>query len=254
MMSIGSRPLAGRVALVTGVSRRIGIAYTVARRLHALGATIYVTGWTAHDADQPWGTDVVDDSPFDIHQHDMADPAVPAALIDDVIARHGAIDIVAAVHARSSHYALLETTAEELDVSWAVNVRSIVLLARRFAEVHRVGRPQGRMLWFTSGQAEAPMSSEIPYGVTKGALHQMTATIANALIDHDIVANCINPGPVDTGWATPEVNEIVKRVMPQGRWGTPDDVANLVAFLVSDEGRWICGQVINSEGGFRRSG
>jgi 3-oxoacyl-[acyl-carrier protein] reductase len=62
----------------------------------------------------------------------------------------------------------------------------------------------------------------------------------------------VNPGPTDTGWATGEQTEEVRRAMPFGRWGQPDDAARLVAWLVSDEGRWITGQVINSEGGFRR--
>ena len=67
-----------------------------------------------------------------------------------------------------------------------------------------------------------------------------------------IVANCINPGPVDTGYADGEVHDTVAAMFPDRRWGTPDDVANLAAFLVSDEGSWIRGQVIDSEGGFDR--
>jgi 3-oxoacyl-[acyl-carrier protein] reductase len=98
------------------------------------------------------------------------------------------------------------------------------------------------------------MPDEVPYAVTKCALHQMTATIAEALADAGIAANCINPGPVDTGYASGAVHEEIARRFPSGRWGTPADVANLVAFLVSDEGGWIQGQVIDSEGGFRRFG
>ncbi|MEY2591009.1 MAG: 3-oxoacyl-[acyl-carrier protein] reductase [Acidimicrobiaceae bacterium] len=85
-----------------------------------------------------------------------------------------------------------------------------------------------------------------------GALHQMTMSVADALIDAGIVANCINPGPVDTGYATGAVHAAVAKRFPSGRWGTPDDIANLVAFLVSDEGEWIQGQVLDAEGGFRR--
>jgi 3-oxoacyl-[acyl-carrier protein] reductase len=242
-----------RVALVTGVSRRAGIGLAIARRLHDAGVVVIATGWEPHDAAMPWGADPVADSPFEIHQHDLADPAVPAALIDAVVVEHGAIDMVIAVHARSSSYGLLTSTADELDACWAVNVRSVVLLARRLAEVHDANRPGGRMMWFTSGQSEQPMPNELPYAITKAALHQMTGSLADALIDHGIVANCINPGPVDTGWASPEVHAEVRNMFPTGRWGTPADVANLVAFLASDDGGWIQGQVINSEGGFRRS-
>jgi 3-oxoacyl-[acyl-carrier protein] reductase len=77
--------------------------------------------------------------------------------------------------------------------------------------------------------------------------------LADTLADRGIVANCINPGPVDTGWASPELHARVATMFPTGRWGTTDDVANLVGFLVGDAGAWIQGQVINSEGGFRRA-
>ncbi len=245
-------PLAGRVALVTGVSRQAGIAVAVADRLHAMGATVFATGWRPHDDEMPWGAGEPMLAPYEIHQHDLGSHDGPAALIDEVIATHGALDIVMAVHARSSSTDLLHTDAAELDACWAANVRSVVLLAQQFARVHDPARSGGRMLWFTSGQALQPMSGEIAYAITKAALHQMTASIANTLIDHGIVANCINPGPVDTGWAPNDVHAAVKTMFPTGRWGTPTDVANLVAFLVGDEGAWMVGQVLNSEGGFRR--
>jgi len=244
--------LGGRVAIVTGVSRRIGIAYTVARRLTDLGAIVFATGWPAHDREMPWGGDDVVDAPFPTEERDLEDPAAPAALVDAVIERHGVLDIVVAVHARSSNQPLLELTADELDRCWAANVRSVLLLARRFAERHDVSRRGGRLIWFTSGQHLGPMPGELPYSVTKGALHQMTMSLAAPLADLGIVANCINPGPVDTGYATGDDLEHVRKRFPTGRWGMPDDVANLVAFLVSDQGAWIQGQVINSEGGFRR--
>jgi 3-oxoacyl-[acyl-carrier protein] reductase len=246
----GSGPLAGRVALVTGVSRRIGIAATVAQRLIADGATVYVTGWPPHDAEMPWGLD--DDGPT-IDRRNLEQPDEPAALVDAVIARHGALDIVVAVHARSSHNGLFDVTADELDRCWAANVRSIVLLAKRFAETRDEARPGGRFVWFTSGQHIESMHAEIAYAVTKGALHQLTASLAHPLADRGIVANCINPGPTDTGWADPTAHDAIATMFPSGRWGTPIDVANLVSFLVSDQGEWIVGQVLNSEGGFRRS-
>lgn len=252
------RPLAGRVALVTGVSRPIGIGAAIALRLHALGATVTATGWPPHDAEMPWGEDPLDQLPFRVDRHDLEDPTVPAVLIDEVVEHHGRIDVVVAGHARSSHQGFGEVTAVELDRCWAVNVRSVVLLAQRFAERHEpapAGMPPiGRMLWFTSGQHIGPMDGEIAYAVTKGALHQMTASVAHALNPARIVANCINPGPVDTGYATGRAHEAVAGMFPDGRWGTPDDVANLVEFLVGDAGSWIRGQVIDAEGGFDRFG
>ena len=255
-MSPASPPLQGRVALVTGVSRAVGIAATLAQRLHELGATVAATGWVPHDAEMPWGADPVTTLPFEVAQHDLEDPRVPGALIDEVVDEHGRIDIVVATHARSSHQPLTEVTAAELDRCWAANVRSVVLLAQRFTERHEPApaeeSPTGRMIWFTSGQHVAPMDGEIAYAVSKGALHQMTKSIDHALSARRIIANCINPGPVDTGYAPPDTHRQIASMFPDGRWGTPNDVANLVAFLVSDEGAWIRGQVIDSEGGFQR--
>ncbi len=250
-------PLHGRVALVTGVSRPNGIAATVAKRLNAMGATVVATGFPPHDAEMPWGEGQLD-TPFPLLQHNLEEPDAPAVLIDEAFDAHGQLDIVAAVHARSSSQSLDQLTVGELQRSWAANVQSVLLLAQQFARRHQPAPPDhppaGRMLWFTSGQHFGPMESELPYAVTKGALHQMTASVDKALSQHRIVANCINPGPVDTGWATPELHQAVTDMFPDKRWGTPDDVANLVAFLVSDEGAWIRGQVLNSEGGFNRFG
>jgi 3-oxoacyl-[acyl-carrier protein] reductase len=250
------RRLDGRVALVTGVSRPTGIAATVAERLDALGATVVATGWPPHDAEMPWGEQPLVALPFDVGRHDLEDPSVPGRLVDEVVELHGRVDIVVAVHARSSDGSLDEVSAEELDRCWAVNVRSVVLLAQRFAERHDPAPPGappiGRMLWFTSGQHLGPMDGEIAYAVTKGALHQMTRSIDHALSASRIIANCINPGPVDTGYADGDAIAAVASRFPDGRWGTPSDIADVVGFLVIDEGAWIRGQVLDVEGGFRR--
>src|SRR5262245_52677507 len=117
--------LTDRVALVTGVSRRQGIAYTVADRLRAAGASVYATGWPPHASEMPWGPDP---EALDVERRDLEDPDEPARLVDAVIEKFGAIDIVVAVHARSSDFDLATLTVEELDRTWAANVRSIVLL------------------------------------------------------------------------------------------------------------------------------
>ncbi|MDE0319225.1 MAG: SDR family oxidoreductase [Acidimicrobiaceae bacterium] len=249
-------PLSGRVALVTGVSRDAGIATALARRLHGLGAIVDATGWPAHDAEMPQGEQSLSPMPFAVRRHDLEQAETAGALIDEVIDRHGQLDIVIAAHARSSSQSVSEVDAAELDRCWAVDVRSIVLLAQRFAQVHKPAPapapPTGRMIWFTSGQHLAPMDGEIAYAVSKGALHQMTASVNHALAASRIVVNCINPGPVNTGYATADMHQDVRQQFPDQRWGTPDDIANVVEFLVTDSGAWIRGQVIDTEGGFDR--
>jgi 3-oxoacyl-[acyl-carrier protein] reductase len=129
--------------------------------------------------------------------------------------------------------------------------RVVAMLAQAFAQAHD-GRPGGRIVLMTSGQSLGPMPGEIAYAASKGALAAATLTLADELADRRITVNCINPGPVDTGWATPELLAAVADRLPAGRWGEADDPARLIAWLVSDQGCWITGQVLKTEGGFRR--
>jgi 3-oxoacyl-[acyl-carrier protein] reductase len=257
-----TEPLAGRVALVTGVSRRIGIGAAVAARLLDDGARVVTTGFPPHDAEMPWDTDpggaaaALAGHPAAERWHalepaDFADPATADRVVGATVERCGRIDVLVANHARSSHQGFADVTARELDACWAINARSVVLLARSLAERRPPG-PGGRLVYFTSGQHVGPMPNEIAYAVSKGALHQMTATLADALVDRGVTVNCIDPGPTDTGYARGRGHEIVRRMFPAGRWGATADVANLVSWLASDEAAWITGQVHVSEGGFRR--
>jgi 3-oxoacyl-[acyl-carrier protein] reductase len=250
-----------KTALVTGVSRRIGIAFTVARRLAADGMRVLATGWTPHDAEQPWGVDGLDeyelagalnrDLPQErqitYRQDNLADPDVPGMLVDATVRQWGSLDVLVATHARSSAFWLAQTTAAELDLCWAVNVRATLLLAQRMA-AHHTGM-DGRVVLFTSGQHLGAMPGELPYVVTKGALQQVTATLAKELAP-GITVNCVNPGPVDTGYADQDSHEWVAGRMPMGRWGRPQDTAELVSWLVSSSGGWVTGQTLVSDGGW----
>jgi 3-oxoacyl-[acyl-carrier protein] reductase len=259
-------PLRGRVALVTGVSRRAGIGYAIARRLAALGASLFLHHYESHDRDQPWGADpggvpavlegvasalAAEGARVCDTELDLAEARAPEHLITAAKDQFGHLDVLICNHARSGDGPLGSLDAAMLDAHWAVNTRSAILLAQAFAAQHD-GRPGGRIIFMTSGQDLGPMTGEIAYAASKGALASITRSLADYLADRPITVNTINPGPVDTGYATPEVHEMVRRHFPQGRWGTPDDPARLIAWLATDEAAWITGQIINSEGGFRR--
>jgi len=140
-------------------------------------------------------------------------------------------------------------TADEIDAFLHENVRASLLLVKEFAASHD-GSAGGRVVLLTSGQHLAPMAREVAYAVSKGALHQATKTLADELADRAITVNAVNPGPTDTGWGLGDQDPT--DAMPFGRWGDPDDAARLIAWLCTDEARWLTGQVIDSEGGFRR--
>jgi 3-oxoacyl-[acyl-carrier protein] reductase len=250
--------LAGRVALVTGVSRRAGIGFAIARRLVADGAAVFAQGWTPHDTAQAWGADPEAalalralGGRVQYAEADFADPEAPRAVVSAARAEFGHLDMLIVNHARSGNGPgrLADTGAAELDAFLHENVRATILLVKEFAAQHD-GRAGGRVVLMTSGQHLGPMPQELAYAVSKGALHQATRTLAAEMIDRGITVNTVNPGPTDTGWGLSSVDP--RPAMPLGRWGVPDDAARLIAWLCRDDAGWITGQVIDSEGGFRR--
>jgi 3-oxoacyl-[acyl-carrier protein] reductase len=238
-----------RVALVTGASRPVGIGAAIARRLAADGLRVVVHGWSAGESDPGFTEALAAEVGGAAVVADFADPAAPAAVAEACVAAFGRLDVVVANHARSSSVALEALTAAELDVTYAVNVRATLLLARELAERFE-GEAGGRLVLFTSGQYHGAMADELPYIASKGALHQLTKSLAVALAGRAITVNCVNPGPTDTAYADGALADEVARLSPRGRWGTPEEAARLVAWLVSDEADWVTGQVIASDGGW----
>ena len=264
-------PLAGRTAVITGVSRMQGIGFAVASRLAQMGASLYLAHYSPHDQDQPWGADPIDDvvgrlrglltdgAQLAHESIDLSDADGAGRLIRGAGSALGHLDILICNHARSGGDGpLAEMTAERLDAHWQVNARSTLLATRAFALQHD-GRAGGRVIWMTSGQVNGGvMDNEIAYATSKAALAGITPSVAADLIRRGIVLNTVNPGPVNTGYLDvetadrpPEVLEEVLSRFPGGRFGEPDDPARLIAWLVSDEGQWMVGQVLSSDGGFR---
>jgi 3-oxoacyl-[acyl-carrier protein] reductase len=218
-----------RSALVTGANRRAGIGYAIARRLHAGGARVVTHGFGGGDLE------------VDI-EADFGEPDAPAR----VVAAAAPLDTLVVNHALSELGRVGELTAEQIDAHFHVNVRASLLLVQEF--VTQFDAESGAIVLLTSGAHRGPMTGEIAYAVSKGALAVATATLADALADRRIRVNCVNPGPTNTGY----LDGVAPTRMPVGRWGEPDDAARLIAWLCSDDGRWVTGQVIDSEGGFRR--
>ena len=93
------------------------------------------------------------------------------------------------------------------------------------------------------------MPGELAYAASKGALHQITRSLAAHLASRHITVNTINPGATDTGYASPALYQEVLALEPQRRWGEPADAAQIIGWLVTDDAQWITGEVINSTGG-----
>ncbi len=244
-----------RTVLITGVGRRRGIGAGLAAGLAADGWDLVLSFWRPYD--ERLGLDTGPDDPqaladelrsggvqVELAPVDLEDPAGPQSLIEAAVARVGTLDALVMSHCESVDSGLLTTTVESFDRHYAVNVRATWLLLAAFAR--QLPAAGGSVVALTSDHTV----DNLPYGATKAALDRLVLAAAHELGDRGLRANVINPGPIDTGWMTNELNTHLRAMQPTGRLGTPSDVANLVRFLLSDAGHWINGQLLHSNGGF----
>jgi 3-oxoacyl-[acyl-carrier protein] reductase len=253
--------LTGRIAIVTGASRRMGIGTAICQALAKEGADIFFTYWKAYDRSMEWGEDK--NWPEQLTQMlqnegvraasmeiDLADTNSPDRIMNEVISVLGAPSILINNAAYSTHDGYKNLDAKTLDAHYAVNVRGTCLLCVEFAR--RFNLPSGgRIVNMISGQDKGPMPGELAYVATKGAVSAFTVTLAAELASLLITVNAVDPGPTHSGWMNEEIQQILLPKFPMKRIGQPEDVARLIKFLVTDEGEWITGQIIHSDGGFR---
>jgi 3-oxoacyl-[acyl-carrier protein] reductase len=254
-----------RVALVTGVGRRRSIGAGLAVGLARDGWDLALGYWSPYDdrlgyertpgdpesvAEQcrAYGNQVV------LLPGDLADPDVPNQLVTAAVDKLGTLSALVMSHCEGVNSSILTTTLESWDRHFAVNARATWLLIKAFAEqLPEEPGPgaevRGRVVALTSDHT----AHNTPYGASKGALDRIVVAAAVELADRGVRANAINPGPIDTGWMTDEIRAMGVADTPAGRLGTPEDTADLVRFLLSDQGSWINGQVLYSNGGFHTS-
>lgn len=252
-----SRP----VALVTGVGRAIAIAAGIVDRLAADGWDIAMTYWSAYDARMPWGRAPAGVAAVEAAarahggrvislEADLADADSPARLFDSVQTELGPVTALVLSHAESVDSGILDTTVESFDRHFAVNARANWLLIREFANRFDGAFGSGRIVALTSDHT----AFNLPYGASKGALDRIVIAASRELAERGITSNVVNPGPINTGWMTPELESELSAATPAGRLGTPRDTAALIAFLLSEDGGWINGQLLKSDGGFSAKG
>lgn len=256
--------LDGRKILITGVSRPLGIGAALARRLAEAGASVAVHGFSdydlavGHTSAAPHATETLAErlraSGLEVtalRPGDLARPGIAEAVVKQAAEALSGLDGMVLNHAYSTVAPLGEWTAEHIDAHLTVNVRASMMMIQAFAALADPVADNAVTL-FTSGQYLGPMTREIAYAVSKEAIICLCRQTAHELGDKGIRVNCINPGPNDTGYSFGEEHAAIAKAFPSGRWGTPDDAADLVLFLHSTYGKWITGQVIASEGGFKR--
>nr|WP_028810139.1 SDR family oxidoreductase [Streptomyces sp. 351MFTsu5.1] len=249
--------LAGKTALVTGASRGIGRA--IAERLGSDGALVAVhygrSAAAAHEVVETIRSK--GGTAFAVHA-ELGKPA-------DVEALWESYDRQALEHAGSTELDILvnnagitprgeigQTTPEAFDEAVAVNMRAPFFLTQQGLTRLRDG---GRIINTSSGATRIALTDIIAYSMTKGAVDAFTFTLAKALGSRGITVNSVAPGIVDTdinaSWlrGNAQAEESAAALSALGRVGRPEDVADIVAFLASDDARWVTGQTIDATGG-----
>jgi len=241
--------LAGKVAIVTGASRGIGRA--IALRLSQEGASVVVN--YARGAQQ--AKDVV--SAIEAAggkalavQADVSKTAEIRDLFDRTQETYSQIDILVNNAGVTLYKPVAEVTEEEFDNLFAINVKGTFFACQEAAKGMAEG---GRIVNFSSSTTAIMMPTYGVYVATKGAVEQLTRSLAKELGDRQITVNVISPGPTDTELftvgKTAEQIQRFTQMTALGRLGKVEDIADVTAFLCSEEARWITGQNIRVNGG-----
>ena len=241
--------LAGKVAIVTGASRGIGRA--IALRLSQEGASVVVN--YARGAQQ--AKDVV--SAIEAAggqalavQADVRKTAEIRDLFDRTQETYSQIDILVNNAGVILYKPLAEVTEAEFDNLFAINVKGTFFACQEAAKRMAEG---GRIVNFSSSTTAMLLPTYGAYVATKGAVEQLTRSLAKELGDRQITVNVISPGPTDTELftvgKTAEQIQRFTQMTALGRLGKVEDIADVTAFLCSEQARWITGQNIRVNGG-----
>jgi 2-hydroxycyclohexanecarboxyl-CoA dehydrogenase len=245
--------LAGKVAVVTGGASGIGRA--IVEALAREGARVAVL-----DLNEAGARDTVAaleraGGKGSAYRVDITDVAAVDAAIDAVAAREGGLHVLVNCAGWDKPMPFVDTTPEFWDKILAINLKG-PLACTRAALRHMIKQQSGKIVTIASDAGRVGSTGEAVYSAAKGGLIAFTKTIARETARHRINVNCVCPGPSDTplfqqefAAQSPKLAESLKRVIPWGRLGVPDDVAPAVVFLASDDAGFITGQTLSVSGG-----
>jgi NAD(P)-dependent dehydrogenase (short-subunit alcohol dehydrogenase family) len=239
------------VALVTGASRGIGAA--TARALDRDGARVVLLA--RDEAGLQRTAAGLRNAPV-VAAADLSRPDV-SEVVAPILEQTGRIDVLVNNAAAAIRAPLSDLTTAQVDALLAVNVRAALLLCAAVLP-GMVARGAGSIINVSSISGLVGTPNRAAYAASKGAIDAMTRSLAIDYGPSGVRVNAVAPGVIDTAlWArnkaVPGVIEQVNAQIPLRRWGTPEDVAEVIAFLASDAARYVTAQTIGVDGGLGRT-
>ncbi|MFI7233229.1 SDR family oxidoreductase [Nonomuraea angiospora] len=238
-----------RVAVVSGGSRGIGKAIAVALAARGCAVAVGFQG-AASAAAQVVETITASGGRAIPVQADVADEDAVAAMFDTVEKSFGGVDVVVNSAGRMSLSPIADLDLDDLDALHRTNIRGAFVMAREAARRVRAG---GAIVTLSTSVVGLQFPNYGAYAASKGAVEAMTLVLARELRGRDITVNAVAPGPTATelfldGKDEATVERLAKQP-PLERLGTPEDIAEVVAFLAGPAGRWVNGQIVRANGG-----
>lgn len=239
------KSLSGKVAIVTGASNGIGRA--IAERLADDGVIVVVNYSKSSEKAQQVvvGIQAKGGKALAV-QTDMSQVAEARRLVIDTVKQFNRLDILVNNAGKFMPKPLDETTEEDFDSVIALNAKGPYFAMQEAAKVLKDG---GRIVNISTGGTRLHFPGATAYLGSKAALEQYTKGLAQELAPKGITVNTVSPGFTETGMMTDEYRQMGIQLSPMKRLGAPKDIADVVAFIVSEEARWITGQTIQAGGG-----
>jgi 3-oxoacyl-[acyl-carrier protein] reductase len=242
--------LRDKVALVTGGSRGIGRAVSLALARQGAYVAINYAGNEAAAAEtltqiREAGGD------GEIMRFDVASPSAFEEAIDDLVKRKGKIDVLVSNAGIALDQLLLRVKPDELERTFATNVGG-ALWGAKSAIRHMMRKRTGRIVFLSSVVAESGNPGQAVYSASKAALLGLTKTLAREYASRGVTVNAVAPGFIATDMTAGLPEDVKKKIVeqtPLGRIGSPDEVAAAVVYLASDEAGYVTGQVLRVNGG-----
>ena len=244
--------LKDKVAIITGGAQGIGEAIT--RKLASEGAAVSILDI------QPDKAKVVADDIVAKGGHaiavkmDITDSLEVKQAVKAVEDKLGKVDILVNNAGWEKTMPFIELTEELWDKIIAINLRGHITVTRAVLD-GMISRNYGKIVSIGSDAGRAGSSGESVYSACKGGIISLTKTLARELIRYNILVNCVCPGPIDTAMMgdmlnnNPRLAEALTKAIPMRRLGKPEEIANAVAFLASDEASYVTGQTLSVSGG-----